>query len=448
MKVAVLGDVHGNRDALEAVLRDIRKRRVDSIWNLGDLVGYGPYPEEVVRRLRAANVLSIGGNFDVKVLGADPRDPGTKATPVDKWIGPVWARENLTRSSLRYLASLPQERRLTVEGHHLLLVHGSPASNTERLEPTTPPGRLAELGKATRAEIVLCSHSHVPFVRAAGGVTFVNSGGVGRSDDGDDRASYVVLDLKKGAFRVTHHRVEYGVEATVEALQRFGLPESFGRMLREAKTLDAVLADPRGHLPGSTSAHARALENVLALARTCRYEVGHAHQVTRLSLDLFDQLETLHGLDTTARRRLLYAALLHDIGWLEGARAHHKASQRIIESSNALPFTARERRIIACTARYHRGASPKKRHRTFSELSGPDREAVSRLAAILRVADGLDRSHRCVVTRLSTRVSAKRVQIECETRGAAVDERRFALRKGDLFAEVYRRELAVRCSRP
>jgi hypothetical protein len=297
------------------------------------------------------------------------------------------------------------------------------------------------------AEIVLCSHSHMPFVRTARGVTFVNPGGVGRSDDGNPRASYAVLDLGKGRFGVVHHRVRYPVEAAVDALQRRGLPEAFGRMLLESKTLDAVLQDPRGHLPGSTPSHARDLENVLALARSHRYEVGHAHQVTRLALDLFDRIEPLHGLDAAARRRLLYAGLLHDIGWVEGAKGHHKASQRFIESSDVLGTGSRERRIVACVARYHRGALPKKGHRSYAALSRSDQEAVRRLAALLRIADGLDRTHRGIVTRLSTLVSARRVRIVCESRGPAEDEVRFALKKGDLFTAVFDRELAVTCSR-
>ena len=446
MRAAVIGDAHGNLPALTAVLSEIRKRRVDAIWNLGDLVGYGPFPNEVVRQLKEAKALSIAGNFDLKVLGVDPRDPGTERTPVDQWIAQVWSHESLTADSRRLLAALPRERRLTTYGHRLLLRHGSPASISERLEPTTQPSRFAELAKAAQADVVLCSHSHMPFVHGTDGTLFVNPGGVGRSDDGDPRASYAVLELEEEAVRVVHHRVPYNVSLVVEALQRRGLPESFGRMLLEARTLDAVLRDRRGHLPGSTATHARKLENVLGLARSCRYEVGHAHQVTRLAMDLFDQLEPLHGLDETARRQLLYAGLLHDIGWVVGAKSHHKTSQRIIQSSRRLTFAPRERDLVACIARYHRGALPKKRHRPYGALPAKDQQAVARLSAMLRVADGLDRSHHNVVERLTAIVEPRRIRILCETDGPAKEEREFALRKGDLLTEVFDRALAVTCS--
>lgn len=448
MKVALIGDAHGNLHALEAVLQEIRRRRVDAIWNLGDLVGYGPYPEEVVERLRQEEALSIAGNFDLRVLDADPRDAEAGRGSVDKWIAPVWAHENLSAASLRYLASLPRERRLFGEGRKILLTHGSPASSTERLEPTTSPDRLTELAAVARAELVLCGHSHLPFVRQADGVTFVNPGGVGRSDDGDPRASYAVLDARPDGVRVTHHRVRYDIRAAVDALLRRGLPESFGRMLLEARPLDAVLQNPTRHLPGSNAAHARYVEEVLELARRSRYEVGHTHQVTRLAIDLFDQLRRLHRLGPAARRWLLYASLLHDIGWMEGGKGHHKASQRIIESSRDLAFPLRMRKIVASIARYHKGAVPKATHRPYAELSSADRAAVTRLSAILRVADGLDRTHRSVVRRLSAKVLPGRVRVHCVVLASAEEERESALRKGDLFIETFHRELSISCSRP
>lgn len=448
MRVAVLGDVHGNLPALDAVLADIRRRHVEALWNLGDLVGYGPDPEAGIERLRGAKALSIAGNFDLKVLGADPLDPGPMDLPVDKWIAPVWTRENLTPTSLHFLASLPRQRRMVLEGHSLLLVHGSPTSDTERLEPDTPTPRLEELARMAHAELVLCSHSHIPFSRRVGGTLFVNCGGVGRSDDGDPRASYAVLETSREALRMTHHRVRYDTTTVVDALLRRGLPESFGRMLAESKTLDAVLEDSRGHLPGSTAARARTLDNVLALARRCRYEIRHAHQVTRLALDLFDQLLPLHGLHERARQQLLYAGVLHDIGWLEGAKRHHKTSQRLIEESRILSFGAKERRIVASVARYHRGALPKMRHRPYGSLSPRDRGTVERLSAILRVADGLDRSHQNAVAALAAHIQPDLVRIHCDTRGLATREREFALRKADLFRKVFERELAVTCSPP
>ena len=133
---------------------------------------------------------------------------------------------------------------------------------------------------------------------------------------------------------------------------------------------------------------------------------------------------------------------------MEGGKGHHKASQRVIESSGDLSFPSRIRKIVAAIARYHKGALPKSTHRPYADLSPADRGAVTRLSAILRVADGLDRTHRSVVLRISAKVLPRRVRIRCMVRVAAEEERESALRKGDLFTKTFHRELSISCSRP
>jgi len=183
-----------------------------------------------------------------------------------------------------------------------------------------------------------------------------------------------------------------------------------------------------------------------ALAENSSHEAEHARQVTRLALALFDQLLELHRLSNTQRQRLEYAGLLHDIGWKEGGKGHHKASLRSILGARELPFDKRERRIVACVARYHRGRLPIQRHRAYGKLAARDQRVVQKLAAILRVADGLDRSHGSVVDGLRATVSAEQVTLTCTTRGPAVAEREAALKKSDLFTKVFRRSLVVECS--
>lgn len=442
MRVAVIGDAHGNLPALEAVLRDANRRRPNAIWNLGDLIGYGPHPEEVVQRLKSRKIASIAGNFDERVLGWRPDPPAKDGGSADRWLAAGWARENLSENSLAFLKALPPERRRKHEGHSLLLTHGSPASRTERLEPTTSPKRLRELAAIAKADIVLCGHSHIPWARNVDGVWFVNPGGVGRSDDGDPRASYALLELNEGSVRITHRRVAYDVASVANAIRRLGLPEVFARMILESKPLERALKDP-----AAPREHAETLQRVLRLARRCRYEIGHAHQVTRLSMDLFNVLRGLHGLGARPRRWLQYAAVLHDVGWIEGAKGHNKASLRIIESARDLGLPSRERRIIGSVARYHRGPHPKGRHRAYASLAGRDRRVVAKLAAILRVADGLDRTHRNVVADVSARETARRVHIVCKVRGSSQQEQRIALEKGRLLQEIFGRELVITCRR-
>lgn len=185
------------------------------------------------------------------------------------------------------------------------------------------------------------------------------------------------------------------------------------------------------------------LDPVLRLAESCDYEEEHAHQVTRLALRLFDELEPLHRLGYEERFFLQSAALLHDIGWVEGQQAHHKASLRLILDSTLLPFDERERLIVGSTARYHRKALPKEKHVHFAALGPEDQDVVRVLAACVRVADGLDRTHWSVVDDLWCDILQDLIIVHCAVSDNAEAERIEALDKGQLMEHVFGRRLAI-----
>lgn len=207
----------------------------------------------------------------------------------------------------------------------------------------------------------------------------------------------------------------------------------------------SAVKSARGHSKKADVAHQARLLACRGLATNCAQEDQHAEQVTRLALILFDQLKGLHRMGGKQRRRLEYAALLHDIGWKEGGHGHNKASLRLILKADELPFGKRERRIVASVARYHRGPVPKKQHSIYRRLARRDQRLVQLLAAILRVADGLDRSHRNAVTALRAFVDPGRVMLTCAAFGAGQAERAAVLKKGDLFSRVFLRKLSVEC---
>jgi putative phosphoesterase len=242
MKAALLGDVHANLPALEAVLAHAEGEGVEVIWNVGDLVGYNAFPEEVVQRLRAEGALSVIGNYDLKVLKFPKKDDKwrRKKRP-EKWRAFKWAYENLSEESRTYLASLPREVRLRIDGRTVLLTHGSPASVSEHLYADTPEERLRELAALAEADVIVMGHSHRAFVRKVNDVWFINTGSVGRQDDGDPRAGYAVLNLHDGDVRVQHHRIEYDVAAATAAIREAGLPREFEEMMRRGRKLDWIL---------------------------------------------------------------------------------------------------------------------------------------------------------------------------------------------------------------
>jgi len=242
MKVALIGDVHANLPALEAVFDHARGERVEAVWNVGDFVGYNAFPEEVVQRLRAEGAISVIGNYDLKVLRFPSKDRKWRVTKrPEKWLAFKWAYENLTEESRAYLASLPRDVKLNAAGRRVMLTHGSPASVSEHLYFDTPEGRLRELAALAQADLIVVGHSHVAFSRRVDDVWFVNTGSVGRQDDGDPRAGYAVLELDAGEVIVQHHRIDYDVEAATAAIRRAELPRAFEEMMRQGRKLDWIL---------------------------------------------------------------------------------------------------------------------------------------------------------------------------------------------------------------
>ncbi|HZW02461.1 MAG TPA: metallophosphoesterase family protein, partial [Anaerolineaceae bacterium] len=168
--IALIGDVHGNLPALEAVLRHAAEHGAEAVWNAGDLVGYGPFPEQVVRRLQKDSVINIQGNYDRKVLQVPEKaEKWSRTKDPEKWFAFRWAYDRLTPESRAFLAGLPVEQRIALEGWSILLVHGSPASQDEHLYPDTPEERLQELVDLARADVIVCGHSHQAFQRSVSG---------------------------------------------------------------------------------------------------------------------------------------------------------------------------------------------------------------------------------------------------------------------------------------
>jgi exopolyphosphatase / guanosine-5'-triphosphate,3'-diphosphate pyrophosphatase len=133
--------------------------------------------------------------------------------------------------------------------------------------------------------------------------------------------------------------------------------------------------------------------SVIELAERCNCSAAHARQVARLATSLFDQTRAAHGLTDQAREWLEYAALLHDLGGHISYEKHHRHSYYLVKHGDLRGFTPQELEIIALVTRYHRRATPRKTHREFGALPSRDRKTVRRLAALLRLAEGLDRSH-------------------------------------------------------
>jgi exopolyphosphatase/guanosine-5'-triphosphate,3'-diphosphate pyrophosphatase len=137
--------------------------------------------------------------------------------------------------------------------------------------------------------------------------------------------------------------------------------------------------------------------SVIELGERCRYWPEHARQVAKLALDIFDQTRSVHGLGDREREWLEFGALLHDVGVHISYERHHRHSYYLIKNGDLRGFSPEEIEVIALIARYHRQATPKKSHEGYGDLGGASRKIVKTLSAMVRLAEGLDRSHAQVI---------------------------------------------------
>jgi len=177
------------------------------------------------------------------------------------------------------------------------------------------------------------------------------------------------------------------------------------------------------------------------LARELDPDPTHAFQVAKLALQLFDETNALHGLDNEARRLLHIAALLHDTGHSISIQGHHKHSRDIILESAIPQLAGADLPVVASIARYHRKGHPKPDHKVYRDLSPEGQSLVQRLAAILRVADGLDRTHQTAAKAVRCQVSDNTVQICVHQRRPNDTDLWGAERKSALFEESFQMRL-------
>ncbi|MHB1096776.1 MAG: metallophosphoesterase family protein [Gemmatimonadaceae bacterium] len=245
MRYALISDIHANLPALEAVLADIAARSsVDATYHLGDLVGYAPWPDETVERLRTAGIPGVAGNYDSTVAtraahcGCRYEEPRQEEL---SHLSFAWTLDHTSATSAAFLGSLPFRIDLRPLGGHatgpmVTLIHGNQVLNTVYVHEDRTDDFLAKMGAgigARTGDVVCFGHTHKPWHRVVGGIHFVNTGSVGRPKDGDPRAGYVLLDMAADAgVRVEIVRVTYDVEAAARAIVASTLPDEFADYLR------------------------------------------------------------------------------------------------------------------------------------------------------------------------------------------------------------------------
>ena len=236
-RVAVITDIHANLPALQAALARIEELGIERICCGGDLVGYGPHPNEVCALIEQGAIPTIYGNYD-NAIARDLHDCGCAyITPHDREIGQLsveWTLANTAPPAKAFMRDLPFDLHFEVGDRTVHLVHGSPRRVNEYLFEDKPDSLYERLAAAEDADVLVFGHTHKPWIRDLGGVRFVNCGSVGKPKDGDPRGAFAVLTEGADGVEAAIERVPYDAHAVAAEVRRAGLPGEFADKLLTA----------------------------------------------------------------------------------------------------------------------------------------------------------------------------------------------------------------------
>jgi putative phosphoesterase len=222
----VISDIHSNLEAFLTVIANLPPH--DHLLFLGDLVGYGPQPNEVVEQLQQLQpAIVLKGNHDYAVSTGDASGFSSYAE-----IAVRWTRRQITPQNLDYLSNLPSSAKMKVNHTELALFHGSPRDSlSEYIFPGISARSARQLIQRAGAALVLLGHTHMPMLYDFEGEMLANPGSVGQPRDGDQRAAFAILTLSQGKFSFEVRRVEYDVDSVARKIIRKGLPEFLANRL-------------------------------------------------------------------------------------------------------------------------------------------------------------------------------------------------------------------------
>jgi putative phosphoesterase len=237
-RVAVITDIHGNLPALQAALGRIDELAIEDVYCGGDLVGYGPHPNEVCAVIGERAIPTIYGNYDY-AIARDLEDCGCAyVTRRDRELGQqsvAWTLANTDQASKHFMRGLPFDLHFPVGDQDVHLVHGSPRKVNEYLFEDKPARLYERLAAAENDQVLVFGHTHKPWIHTYGGVAFVNCGSVGKPKDGDPRAAFAILEPSETGVRASIVRVPYDAEAVAREVEAAGLPGEYAEKLVAAE---------------------------------------------------------------------------------------------------------------------------------------------------------------------------------------------------------------------
>ena len=232
--VAVITDIHANLPALGAALARIDAFGVDAVYCGGDLVGYGPHPNEACALIEERAIPTIYGNYDY-AIARDLDDCGCAYVNAhDRELGQesvAWTLAHTDARSKDFMRGLPFDLRFELGDRRVRLVHGSPRKVNEYLFEDKPARTFERIAAEADCDVLVFGHTHKPWVHEYGGVLFVNCGSVGKPKDGDPRGAFALLKLEGDDVAVSIERVAYDADAVARQVRSAGLPGEYADKL-------------------------------------------------------------------------------------------------------------------------------------------------------------------------------------------------------------------------
>ncbi len=232
--IGVISDVHANVIALEAVLGELRQKKVDTILCLGDLVGYGPSPNETIELVRAEGLMCTLGAADERIAFDFARSKMPREGVADTTL--EWTRTVIEPQHIAFLQSLPVQQKINTPAGRLRFFHGSPDTPTERIDLNQDPVTITRLLESNRCTILACGGSHVPYFRRVPSGWVLNPGSVGLSLNGEPGADYAIITTKdRGEASIHMDKVEYDFAAVAFDIIAWGLPASVAEAVQHGR---------------------------------------------------------------------------------------------------------------------------------------------------------------------------------------------------------------------
>ncbi len=238
MKMAILGDIHGNIEALKAAYNAAISKKVDKIYHLGDLGGYAPFINEVVDFLIEHKIEGVQGNYDEAVANDKEHCGCRYEDPLQAEMATLsfeWTKRHTTQRSKDYMRRLPFEIAFSVHNKRVKIFHATPIKNNLYWYYDRDEDFFLKMARKADADIMIYGHTHIPYRKDIDNKVFINAGSVGRPKDRDPRTCLCIVDITSDNVETEFLRIPYDIEKIASAIIKSGMPSYFAEKLRQGR---------------------------------------------------------------------------------------------------------------------------------------------------------------------------------------------------------------------